>query len=158
MENKNGKQRAMELLAILRDETTSDFAKEVIRGWLWSHISADAKDSALEEFIVKLQPNLTPDSEDYRKYAELAVLLHIQPSMRRFRPKQKRRSLARVAMRAAAVLLPMLVLAGVGYWWVNRPQDASQQAQIAVVSVSTADRSEERRVGKECRSRWSPYH
>src|SRR2546430_16545836 len=24
--------------------------------------------------------------------------------------------------------------------------------------VSTIDRSEERRVGKECRSRWSPYH
>ena len=27
-----------------------------------------------------------------------------------------------------------------------------QRLQIAV------DRSEERRVGKECRSRWSPYH
>src|SRR5689334_23697482 len=25
-------------------------------------------------------------------------------------------------------------------------------------SLSPADRSEERRVGKECRSRWSPYH
>ena len=25
-------------------------------------------------------------------------------------------------------------------------------------SVSSMDRSEERRVGKECRSRWSPYH
>ena len=24
--------------------------------------------------------------------------------------------------------------------------------------VCDADRSEERRVGKECRSRWSPYH
>ena len=24
--------------------------------------------------------------------------------------------------------------------------------------VSTVTRSEERRVGKECRSRWSPYH
>src|SRR5260221_14733311 len=24
--------------------------------------------------------------------------------------------------------------------------------------VKTKDRSEERRVGKECRSRWSPYH
>src|SRR5207245_6426601 len=24
--------------------------------------------------------------------------------------------------------------------------------------TATADRSEERRVGKECRSRWSPYH
>ena len=26
------------------------------------------------------------------------------------------------------------------------------------VSVRIAHRSEERRVGKECRSRWSPYH
>ena len=25
-------------------------------------------------------------------------------------------------------------------------------------NVSTLQRSEERRVGKECRSRWSPYH
>ena len=24
--------------------------------------------------------------------------------------------------------------------------------------ISQAERSEERRVGKECRSRWSPYH
>ena len=24
--------------------------------------------------------------------------------------------------------------------------------------VATRERSEERRVGKECRSRWSPYH
>ena len=24
--------------------------------------------------------------------------------------------------------------------------------------ISRLDRSEERRVGKECRSRWSPYH
>ena len=32
------------------------------------------------------------------------------------------------------------------------------QAQL-VEAVKTADvRSEERRVGKECRSRWSPYH
>ena len=26
------------------------------------------------------------------------------------------------------------------------------------ILASIADRSEERRVGKECRSRWSPYH
>ena len=26
------------------------------------------------------------------------------------------------------------------------------------VTVKAEDRSEERRVGKECRSRWSPYH
>ena len=28
----------------------------------------------------------------------------------------------------------------------------------AIESVLEQDRSEERRVGKECRSRWSPYH
>ena len=26
------------------------------------------------------------------------------------------------------------------------------------MDIGTAKRSEERRVGKECRSRWSPYH
>src|SRR2546430_16403478 len=28
----------------------------------------------------------------------------------------------------------------------------------ALVAIDRATRSEERRVGKECRSRWSPYH
>ena len=28
----------------------------------------------------------------------------------------------------------------------------------SVKGVGEAERSEERRVGKECRSRWSPYH
>ena len=29
---------------------------------------------------------------------------------------------------------------------------------VPVVITTPAERSEERRVGKECRSRWSPYH
>ena len=29
---------------------------------------------------------------------------------------------------------------------------------IAVLDAEKLNRSEERRVGKECRSRWSPYH
>ena len=33
----------------------------------------------------------------------------------------------------------------------------SPQADVAL-NFFNADRSEERRVGKECRSRWSPYH
>ena len=32
------------------------------------------------------------------------------------------------------------------------------QGDIVLNSVSNTFRSEERRVGKECRSRWSPYH
>ena len=30
--------------------------------------------------------------------------------------------------------------------------------QMLMVAVGIGTRSEERRVGKECRSRWSPYH
>ena len=35
-----------------------------------------------------------------------------------------------------------------------------QEARRIVKEIyqNTASRSEERRVGKECRSRWSPYH
>src|SRR3712207_9432341 len=29
---------------------------------------------------------------------------------------------------------------------------------VGIVDVAVGSRSEERRVGKECRSRWSPYH
>ena len=41
--------------------------------------------------------------------------------------------------------------------------DKHQQRQQKVkeqvdARVAAAQRSEERRVGKECRSRWSPYH
>src|SRR3712207_9580645 len=31
-------------------------------------------------------------------------------------------------------------------------------ADVALVGYPSVGRSEERRVGKECRSRWSPYH
>src|ERR1017187_5955580 len=32
------------------------------------------------------------------------------------------------------------------------------EIDLRVYSAVTVDRSKERRVGKECRSRWSPYH
>src|ERR1041385_3151123 len=46
---------------------------------------------------------------------------------------------------------------------VSSPETATDQvvpAELAVreASAELDDRSEERRVGKECRSRWSPYH
>src|SRR5574341_2617878 len=34
----------------------------------------------------------------------------------------------------------------------------TRETRGAVTLVRIANRSEERRVGKECRSRWSPYH
>src|SRR6266571_6525146 len=43
----------------------------------------------------------------------------------------------------------------------RRSAEAGEWSADSAVAASTADavvRSEERRVGKECRSRWSPYH
>ena len=37
----------------------------------------------------------------------------------------------------------------------DRPK---RKKPVAVLCETDAHRSEERRVGKECRSRWSPYH
>ena len=40
----------------------------------------------------------------------------------------------------------------------GRDGRAVSSDNILDVKLSTPKRSEERRVGKECRSRWSPYH
>src|SRR3989475_10903399 len=44
----------------------------------------------------------------------------------------------------------------------GRPQRAGEDRQVLAdelfLQVDGVGRSEERRVGKECRSRWSPYH
>src|SRR5256885_14058750 len=47
------------------------------------------------------------------------------------------------------------------YWrTVERGDEVIAQARVAMWQIfrPAMDRSEERRVGKECRSRWSPYH
>src|ERR1035437_2609971 len=44
---------------------------------------------------------------------------------------------------------------GPGYFW-SRPSAAGNGYDAS--NSGGSNRSEERRVGKECRSRWSPYH
>src|SRR2546430_1666899 len=38
------------------------------------------------------------------------------------------------------------------------PESTAPRSPLPAVEAEIGDRSEERRVGKECRSRWSPYH
>ena len=40
----------------------------------------------------------------------------------------------------------------------DNPTDLSEQMVAETLRTRKSNRSEERRVGKECRSRWSPYH
>src|SRR5256886_4266473 len=58
----------------------------------------------------------------------------------------------RIALRASGlVVLALGVLAGLTLYF-------SSETVAPCVAAGTPKRSEERRVGKECRSRWSPYH
>ena len=40
----------------------------------------------------------------------------------------------------------------------NEPGQTQTMSQAVQKTLENNGRSEERRVGKECRSRWSPYH
>ena len=45
-----------------------------------------------------------------------------------------------------------------GHTMLIDPVLADKGTLISALGVNKTPRSEERRVGKECRSRWSPYH
>ena len=44
------------------------------------------------------------------------------------------------------------------YVYLSEYHSGKRVSHKRVLELSYEDRSEERRVGKECRSRWSPYH
>src|SRR2546421_10746737 len=57
----------------------------------------------------------------------------------------------------ARVLACTVRLLDVGMFRIGSEQYADDDAGIGLATIRK-ERSEERRVGKECRSRWSPYH
>ena len=59
----------------------------------------------------------------------------------------------------AGVVTLVAVVAMMGaYQYEKRAEKQEQQEQVTLAEQTDTARSEERRVGKECRSRWSPYH
>src|SRR5256885_4587088 len=85
----------------------------------------------------------------------MGLLLVLPWSVRALRHEPdmgQNRGLAPAHAALALVVLGTAILAGLSF---GRQRDAHEtQGQFA----GAAARSEERRVGKECRSRWSPYH
>ena len=58
-------------------------------------------------------------------------------------------------------MLAMFVLTVAAMWFGTKEAGAftiAEDGKYALVLNLKGSRSEERRVGKECRSRWSPYH
>src|SRR3712207_8976063 len=58
----------------------------------------------------------------------------------------------------AGLLAVVYLLSGIGKLIVSKEKLATAPGAGWIEDFSAGSRSEERRVGKECRSRWSPYH
>ena len=60
-----------------------------------------------------------------------------------------------IGMRIEGLAVVLIVAAGA---WGQDQEVAVHLVKSELVPLTVLFRSEERRVGKECRSRWSPYH
>src|SRR2546430_14834770 len=89
----------------------------------------------------------------WNKEELLAISCELGIGLRRARDDGRRMTIGRSGERQESVKIPYVrdpLLLFVGLTETRRPRQTT---------VDGSDhRSEERRVGKECRSRWSPYH
>src|SRR2546426_9828548 len=81
----------------------------------------------------------------------------------RSRPLPNEKPLVRRRLMKTAVTLRALAIGLAGLALVSQPNAFADEAKVEELygtgfRVASVSRSEERRVGKECRSRWSPYH
>src|SRR2546422_3561577 len=90
--------------------------------------------------VVMVNPELKPEAIEYfYAYTRARVVIAFRDTVGSFR----------TAARGARHLKTILVVG---------EQDFEERLARAPVTFDNFPRSEERRVGKECRSRWSPYH
>ena len=75
----------------------------------------------------------------------------LQQQQKQFAKRDKGDRWALIAVVGAASIVA-LIYGSLLYYQINLSK------QIEAEKTRQDDRSEERRVGKECRSRWSPYH
>src|SRR5574340_613625 len=108
---------------------------------------------ATADFIAKLAHGLANDLLSSLCLARNCPLL-VAPAMNRemWQNAATQRNIARLLADGVQVLGPDCGMQACGEEGMGRMLEAERLAQ------DIAARSEERRVGKECRSRWSPYH
>src|SRR3712207_1578505 len=91
-------------------------------------------------FLAELLPRLSPEEEYEIRHEDYTM--EMPQSAERIRGRQKMREFQEAYPNPPTMQLRRVIVRE-GLW---------------VVEIHSDYRSEERRVGKECRSRWSPYH
>ena len=89
---------------------------------------------------------------DERKFGRMAAFATALPRIRR----RVRRDLAARGLPRQKVLATVVRLLETTFARIGNEEYARANASFGLTTLR--ERSEERRVGKECRSRWSPYH
>src|SRR5258708_38081108 len=97
----------------------------------------------------------TKQTKAGRSSCRRSLLYSRHPAIQVFHPVLEHRfaALARWFFGCRRLRLRQMIQLGETLFQAAEPLD-----QRVAISAFCADRSEERRVGKECRSRWSPYH
>ena len=105
----------------------------------------------------KFDPKLAAENAKKLITEKNAIALFLNrgtPHTEAIRPLLDQYKVALVAPSTGAMILHKPVHP----WIFNVRATYQREAEKAITHLATIGRSEERRVGKECRSRWSPYH
>src|SRR2546430_17506860 len=112
------------------------------------------------------EPHGVPRIPAEQRINVFALVIYVPDPLGSFLDDMRRELLPGCNPHAHVSVLPPRPLAG--DWQIAREQVRTLAeawtpfditlSRIAIFPVTNVIRSEERRVGKECRSRWSPYH
>src|SRR3989442_15730455 len=109
----------------------------------------------LKVICVFSQNDLKPTSSTLRSLSKFAPLTLLpSPCVREPLPRGRAETNSDSSVGADLRQKPWWV----AQWWPSRPALGWRIRCATIAHRLSTVRSEERRVGKECRSRWSPYH
>src|SRR5256885_623888 len=122
-----------------------------------------------EDRVVKRTPRLDHHPEEWMGRDSVFERKDIDPLVKRAIYTTMIRCVSEVILSKGPRVLMVKAVRGYskGYWNIpggfmdygEGPEAGAEREAMEEIGTEVAlDRSEERRVGKECRSRWSPYH